>query len=1114
MSQTSNLQDFQIYGYATIPDHPMWDKMWQRAGFDPKQAKQQFRPIYQGLDKIKSPVIVLGEQALRYVTGEQDLFRWRGRQIQKNGLLIYPTLEPQQMLPRFAQEDDDDEGSGLNHAPARFQGTWVYDVQQAMKWGVVPRLLPSFGNYGVDPTMQQWQSWVQRLLAGPRLSFDIETAYKMSKMDDEEWEAQGLIDGQILRISFCAQPGLSVSVSWTSQYMEGIKTLMASPLPKIGWNCPAAEHKVLTWDMRWVRADSLKVGDELVGLDEHRPGAGLRRRYRKTVVTACAAAKAELMAVTFDDGTVVRVTPEHPWLVAAKSKTAIGHNTEWRATAKLTSGMRVAKVVSPWDAELYSYEAGWLAGFYDGEGSVGDKRISLHQNAGATYDYALALVRSFGYTPYSSAVTTTPDSKNGKLRSIGLQGAETLMRFLGTIRPKRLLTNLKPEHLGVFQATRDKWRQVVSVQPLGEAAIMHIETSTHTYLLEGFAAHNCSAFDVPKLENENIHVAGVIQDYQDAWHIVQSDLPKGLEYVSSYCTNFMPWKHLNNSNPGLYSCIDADVALQNAIAIDQMLAKQNQTHLFQRHVTQLMPILKAAGKRGNLIDLDYSHALEDEMLIHQKQLAKDVQAMIPEELLPRQRYKRKPEGVENPIPITLLGEIKVCSVCDQPVSSWAEHMKGRAKPTKKEPDVYNRCKAAGAEAVKRTGTVVEWDVLLPWNPNSADQLKAYIRHFNHPMGKNRQTDQDSASGKHLQKLVKKYGQKHPVYKLVAEYKKVSKTISTYVYHNYADSAGLIHSTYVNGPSTWRLAAKNVNLTNVGKREGNPWAVRARRQIVARPGHIFVGADSTSIEAYIVGHLIGDPNFIRMAGKSIHAWLVCQDLGWEFSDETMETVKTQHKDLYSKMKTAIYLLLYGGDPYLMHMENPDTFPTVGAAKETQDKIFNLIPKLAEWQERTRDRAKKEGVLTSLWGYKHHFYDVYTFKRYKNGVLEYDMDGRPKIKLGKDGKRCLAFEPQNCAAAFGRDTLLLIGDSKWGQHMAANCFCHDAYVLEVPEAQAAEAEQFLVDTLTRPVAELSGLRIGCESEMGYNWADADPKCKLWADGNPRGMRTIRKVETDNG
>lgn len=418
--------------------------------------------------------------------------------------------------------------------------------------------------------------------------------------------------------------------------------------------------------------------------------------------------------------------------------------------------------------------------------------------------------------------------------------------------------------------------------------------------------------------------------------------------------------------------------------------------------------------------------------------------------------------------------------------------------------------------MKIVGTVTEWDEILPWNPNSADQLKAYIRHFNHPMGKNRQTDQDSASGKHLQKLVKKYGKHHPIYALVAEYKKVAKTISTYVYHNYADANGFIHSTYKNGPSTWRLAASDVNLTNVGKRETNRWAKMARRQIVARPGHVFVGADSTSIEAVIVGYIIGDDQFIKMAGKSIHAWLCCQELGWEFNDQNVKRVKDEHKGLYNKMKTAIYLLLYGGDPYLMHMEDPDNFPTVGAAREIQDKIFALIPKLKEWQERTRERAKKECVLTSLWGYKHYFYDVYTFKRDKKGNIEYDLDGKPKIKLGKDGKRCLAFEPQNCAAGFGRDTLLLIGQSKWAQYMPANIFVHDGYTLEVPIDMAMEAEQFLVDILTRPVPELGGLRIGCETEMGYNWADVDSldektgKFKLWADGNPNGMKTLRKVE----
>lgn len=877
-------QDMVVVGYPDTQKHPMWSKMWQRAGVDPSLPR--FVSVWDKQTWSKSPMIVtLGEYALREVTGRRELVRWRGRQIHDQpGQMIYPTLAPEQMLPYMVnqEEDEDEEGSGLSHKPARFQGTWVWDIHQAIKQGTRFRPEPSQRDYHVDPSPETWRHLVGRLLIGPRLSFDIETAYKMARMDDQDWEAQGLIDGQILRISFSSVPGFSVSVSWTSQYLDGIKQLLASPLPKIGWNC------VL--------------------------------------------------------------------------------------------------------------------------------------------------------------------------------------------------------------------------------------------------------FDVPKLENEDYHVEGPVHDYQDGFHLVQSDLPKGLEYVTSYYTSFHPWKHLNTSNPGLYSCIDADAALQNAIGIDEALEQNGMMRLFNEHVVELMPYLNAAGKRGNAIDLEYSHALEKEMIIHRDELIKQCQPLIPRELLPRKRYKRspfdklehipdsnvwvhtetgklyctKPDFSESYEEVKVEAEIKVCSVCDQPVSSWVDHMKGRKKGTKKDPNDFNPCKAAGATSIKRIGTVIEWDELLPWNPNSADQVKEYIRHFGHPMGKNRMTDSDSASSKHLEKLAKKYPKQHPIYSIIVEFKKVAKTISTYVYHNYIRQDGLIHSTYKNGPSTWRLAAENVNLTNVGKRESNKWTKRARRQIQARPGHVFVGADSTSIEAVIVGYLINDPDFIKMAGKSIHAWLCCQELGWEFNPETMDRIKTEYKDLYNKMKTAIYLLLYGGDPYLMHMENPDSFPTLKDAKDVQEKIFKLLPKLKEWQDRTRERAKKEGVLTSVWGYKHYFYDVFTFHRSKEGKMLYNDDGSPKVKLGKDGKRCLAFEPQNCAAAFGRDTLVLIGRSKWAPYLSANCFVHDGYTLEVPIELAEEAEQFLVDILTRPVPQLGGLRIGCETEIGYNWAEQDPQCKFWADGNPGGTKVLRKVE----
>jgi DNA polymerase I-like protein with 3'-5' exonuclease and polymerase domains len=605
---------------------------------------------------------------------------------------------------------------------------------------------------------------------------------------------------------------------------------------------------------------------------------------------------------------------------------------------------------------------------------------------------------------------------------------------------------------------------------------------------------NGAQFDVPRLRAEGFPVNGRIYDYQDGWHLLESDQPKGLEYVSSFYTVAKPWKHLSGSLPALYSCLDADLALQNAIGIEADLKHFGLWDLFERHVVDLMPILDRAGQRGNLIDQAFSQDLKVQLEAYKGEMVTKAQAYVPDVLKPRKHYKRRPDDTEGRtlIPVTVRGTTTCCTVCQRLGVKKADHFKGgKANP----------CKAAHGTIETVEADVTEWDEILPFNPSSSQQLLAYMAHFKHPQGRDPKTGAPSADSKHLAKLAKQYGATHPLYPMLAEYSKVSKTLSTYIYT--PDQDGLIHTTYVNAPSTWRLASRNVNLQNVGKRESNPWATKARRQIIARPGHIFVQADSTSIEAVITGWLINDDNFIAVAKKSIHAYLCCQDLGWDFTDETIEQVKKEHKKLYNQFKTAVYLLLYGGDPYLMHMTNPEQFPTKADAQQIQDKIFGMMPALKAWQDQTREQAKKDGELRSPWGYRHKFYDVYSFKKTATGQLEYHETGQPKLKLGQDAKRALAFRPQNAAGAFCRDTLLQIGESEWGPYMSANVSVHDGYTLEVPEALAAQASDFLVATLTRLIPELGGLRIGCDVEWGYNWADASAE-------NPRGMRLQRKVE----
>ena len=601
---------------------------------------------------------------------------------------------------------------------------------------------------------------------------------------------------------------------------------------------------------------------------------------------------------------------------------------------------------------------------------------------------------------------------------------------------------------------------------------------------------NCLAFDLPRLRAEGIEVGGRVYDYQDGWHLLQSDLPKGLEWVSSFYTDYAPWKHLSEQSLARYAAIDVDVALQNARGIEADLRKAGQWTLFERHVVDLMPLLARAGRRGNRIDLTYQAALVADMQAEKGRLTDAAQTHVPRDLKPRATQATLPEpGVDHDV-VLVPATVKQCAKCLQTITNKSAHLKGGKK---------NPCH--GAEIQLVPGTKPTYAVIEPFNLGSSAQLALYATAHTHPVGFNPKTKQPSMDKTQLEKLHKAVGATHPVYGLALDYSRVAKTLSTYIYQ--PDAEGLIHTQYVNAPSTGRLASRNYNLQNVGKRETNPWAKKARRQIVARDGHIFVQADSTSIEAVVTGYLIGDPTFVEVAKQSIHAYLTCKELGWAFTPETIEQVKREHKALYNQFKTAVYLLLYGGDPYLMHMTNPELFPTKRSAHDIQRKIFALMPALPAWQTRVREQAKREGVLQSPWGYRHHFYDVYTFKRDGQGRITLDEQGVPEIKLGQDAKRALAFIPQNCAGAFCRDSLLRIGESSWGAYMPANVSVHDGYLLEVPEAMADAAEAFLVNVLTRPVPELGGLQIPCETDRGYNWADWSP------DDNPRGMRPGQKV-----
>jgi hypothetical protein len=262
--------------------------------------------------------------------------------------------------------------------------------------------------------------------------------------------------------------------------------------------CLARDERILTSDLRWVPAGEIKVGDRLTAFEEEPLGIKAngqpnRRRWKFSEVVRSFPDRVECVRVRLEDGTSVVTTPEHPWLANRYSHSSVG--ARWVPSSDLMSAPFVMRQLNPW-VEDRSYDAGWLAGMFDGEGSLS---LGVHG--------APKLVISQAFGPVTERLDEACCSLDLKLSMIERKkrlaehhkrlggyyiggGFPGIMEALGRVRPVRLLRKWEQLDISTRCLQPTKVR-VVSVEPCGPRDIQVIETTSGTYIGEGFLMHNC-----------------------------------------------------------------------------------------------------------------------------------------------------------------------------------------------------------------------------------------------------------------------------------------------------------------------------------------------------------------------------------------------------------------------------------------------------------------------------------------------------------------------------------------------------------------------------------------------------------------------------------------------
>jgi DNA polymerase-1 len=351
----------------------------------------------------------------------------------------------------------------------------------------------------------------------------------------------------------------------------------------------------------------------------------------------------------------------------------------------------------------------------------------------------------------------------------------------------------------------------------------------------------------------------------------------------------------------------------------------------------------------------------------------------------------------------------------------------------------------------------------PFNLASPKQLgEILFERMGLPVVKKTATGAPSTDEEVLQELAADY----PLPKLLLQHRSLAKLKSTYtdkLPQMVNPTTGRVHTTFAQATAvTGRLASSEPNLQNIPVRtaEGR----RIREAFIAAPGHRLVSADYSQIELRIMAHLSGDAALLKAFGEGadIHRATAAEVFGVPVADVTTDQRRT--------IKAVNFGLIYGmgafGLAQQLGIER-------GAAQQFIDRYFARYPGVAAYMQRTRELAREQGFVETVFGRRLWLPDI-------------KAAGGPR----RAGAERAAINAPMQGTAADLVKLAMIAVQRWldERRLSARLILqvHDELVLEVPEAEVDDVRREL-PILMAGVAQLSVplvAAVGC----GANWEEA--------------------------
>ncbi len=321
--------------------------------------------------------------------------------------------------------------------------------------------------------------------------------------------------------------------------------------------------------------------------------------------------------------------------------------------------------------------------------------------------------------------------------------------------------------------------------------------------------------------------------------------------------------------------------------------------------------------------------------------------------------------------------------------------------------------------------------------------------------------------------LEKIRDQNPIVSDILEFREIRKLLGTYI-ENIPPLLGgdkRLHAEFLQtGTTTGRMASQNPNLQNIPIQSERGRAIR--HAFVAPKGSVLLALDYSQIELRIAAILSGDEKLcdIFRNGRDVHREVAAHV--FHVAPEKVDS------EMRRKAKVINFGILYGMGVNSLRAQ---LGTTTAEAHAFYEEYFGQFKELAEYLERTKGFARKNGYTETLFGRRRQFPEMKSALPYVRAQAE-----RMAINAPIQGTSADVIK----LAMVRVDEMLRAQKAEKDAHLLLSV--HDELVYEVKTERHIELAARIKSIMESvvPASETNGVPITGEMKMGPNWGDMKP------------------------